>query len=168
VLRLIAPHQRKAIHWQVGWHLLSDQVINEELETKDNLFIIAAHLTMGRPENIDEKQRLQLAQIYLHVGNKAVNSLATQAANEYFRSGLGLLPESAWNTQHPLMFRLHQKLAKTELMCGRYEQSEVLLNELLKRAENDMDRAEALAEQTTSLSSIGNFIKAIATANRAR
>lgn len=166
VLRLIPPHQRQDIHWQVGWHLLSGQAITQELESKDNLFTIAAHLNLGCPENVDEKQRLQLAQINLHAGNKAVNSLATQAANEYYRSGLALLPESAWQTRYQLMFRLHQKLAKTELMCGRYEQSEVLLNELLKRAENDMDRAEALAEQTTSLSSIGNFIKAIDTANR--
>ena len=32
--------------------------------------------------------------------------------------------------------------------------------------ETDLDKAECLAEQTTSLSSIGNFIKAIETANR--
>ena len=166
VLRLIEPHQRQDIHWQVGWHLLSDQVITPELEAKDNLFTIAAHLNLGRPENINGEQCLQLAQINLHAGNKAINALATQAANEYYRAGLDLLPETAWNTEYQLMFRLHQKLAKTELMCGRYEQSEILLNELLKQANNDMDRAEALAEQTTSLSSIGNFIKAIETANR--
>ena len=166
VLRLISPNHRQEIHWQVGWHLLSGQFITAALESRDNLFTIAAHLNLGRPEHIDEYQRLQLAQINLHAGNKAINALATQAANEYFRSGLALLTESAWQAQYQLMFRLHQKLAKTELMCGRYEQSELLLNELLKRAENDMDRAEALAEQTTSLSSIGNFIKAIDTANR--
>lgn len=166
VLRLIEPRQRQGIHWQVGRHLLSDQAVSAELEAKDNLFTIAAHLNLGCPENIDQTQRLQLAQINLHAGNKALNALATQAANEYYRTGLDLLQETAWRTQYPLMFRLHQKLAKTELMCGRYEQSEILLNELLKRAENDIDRAEALAEQTTSLSSIGNFIKAIDTANR--
>ncbi|MDP2099909.1 MAG: AAA family ATPase [Methylobacter sp.] len=166
VLRLIEPQQRQGIHWQVGWHLLSDLAVTPELESKDNLFTIAAHLNLGRPENIDETQCLQLAQINLHAGNKALNALATQAANEYYRAGLDLLPETAWHTQYPLMFRLHQKLAKTELMCGRYEQSEILLNELLKQAKNDMDRAEALAEQTTSLSSIGNFIKAIEAANR--
>ncbi|MGD7035267.1 AAA family ATPase [Methylotuvimicrobium buryatense] len=166
VLRLIEPHQRQNIHWQVGWHLLSHQVISEALEAKENLFTVAAHLNLGYPKNIDEKQSLLLAQINLYAGNKALNALATQAANEYYRSGLAFLSKSAWQTQYPLMFRLHQKLAKTELMCGRYEQSEVLLNQLLKRAENDLDRAEALAEQTTSLSSIGNFIKAIDSANR--
>jgi hypothetical protein len=41
-----------------------------------------------------------------------------------------------------------------------------LLDQLLESAKSDLDKAEALAEQTTSLSSIGNFIKAIETANR--
>ncbi len=51
-------------------------------------------------------------------------------------------------------------------MCGHYENSEKLLNQLLEHAKTDLDKAECLAEQTTSLSSIGNFIKAIETANR--
>lgn len=166
VLRLIEAQQRKQIHWQVGWHLLGEQRVGDELEAADNLFTIAAHLNLGCPASVGEQQSLQLAQINLHAGNKALNALATQAANEYYRTGLGLLTESAWQSQYGLMFRLHQKLAKTELMSGRYDQSERLLNELLQRAANDMDRAEALAEQTTSLSSIGNFIKAIESANR--
>ena len=60
-----------------------------------------------------------------------------------------------------------RRAAKTELMCGNYGNSERLLTELLDHAKTDLDKAECLAEQTTSLSSIGNFIKAIETANRA-
>ncbi|MGI6648940.1 MAG: histidine kinase dimerization/phosphoacceptor domain -containing protein [Bacillota bacterium] len=37
---------------------------------------------------------------------------------------------------------------------------------MLQNAKTDLDKAECLAEQTTTLSSIGNFIKAIETANR--
>jgi len=51
-------------------------------------------------------------------------------------------------------------------MCGNYPKSEELLVELLDHARTDLDKAECLAEQTTSLSSIGNFIKAVETANR--
>ncbi|MCJ7615076.1 MAG: hypothetical protein MUO43_00860, partial [Desulfobacterales bacterium] len=79
---------------------------------------------------------------------------------------LELLPEDSWDVQYDRTFKIFQKLAKTELMCGKYEISEKLLNQLLDHAKTDLDKAEALAEQTTSLSSIGNFIKAIETANR--
>ena len=47
-----------------------------------------------------------------------------------------------------------------------YSTSEALLNTLLEHAKTDLDKAECLAEQTTSLSSIGNFKKAIETANK--
>ena len=76
------------------------------------------------------------------------------------------MPDDCWEVQYDRTFKIYRKLAKTELMCGKYENSEKLLNQLLERAKTDPDKAEALAEQTTSLSSTGNFIKAIKTANR--
>lgn len=166
VLKLLSAKQRQQIHWKVAWHLLRDTVLNETLEKQDKLFTVAAHLDLGCPDDINAQQALQVAQINFYAGNKALNALASQAANEYYRSGLKLLSENAWDEHYLLMYQLHQKLAKTELMCGRYDESESLLNELLKRSVDDLDRAEALAEQTTSLSSTGNFIKAIATANK--
>jgi len=166
VLKQIPSEQRRDIHWLIGWHLLNNTPINEKIEQQENLFTIAAHLDLGCPTNLEKKKCIQLAYINFYAGNKALNALATQAANDYYKNGLNLLPEQIWEEDYLLMYRLHQNLAKTELMCGRYEKSEVLLNELLLRARDDLDRAEALAEQTTSLSSIGNFIKAIDIANK--
>ena len=166
VLRFLNPEQRRAIHWRIGQHLLGDMPINEALEQQENLFTIAAHLNLGRPDDLSIKEIFKLKTINFHAGNKALNALATQAANEYYRNGIDLLPIDGWEKHYQLTFRLHQRLAKTELMMGRYETSEKLLDTLLSRAVDDLDRAEALAEQTTSLSSIGNFIKAIETANR--
>lgn len=166
VLRLIDAERRRAIHWRIGRHLLEGIAIDATLEQQENLFTIAAHLNLGRPSQIDKPHALELAFVNFHAGNKALDALATQAANEYYRNGLALLPEDAWLNQYKLTFRLHQRLAKTELMGGRYDASEKLLDILLSQAVDDLDRTEALAEQTTSLSSIGNFIKAIETANR--
>ena len=194
VLRFLNPEKRRAIHWRIGQHLLGDTPIGVELEQQDNLFTVAAHLNLGRPndlnrrgalrapannDNIDDNNNIRemagarsaplqidLVTINFHAGNKALNALATQAANEYYRNGIDLLPADSWEKHYELTFRLHQRLAKTELMAGRYETSEKLLDTLLNRAADDLDRAEALAEQTTSLSSIGDFIKAIETANR--
>ncbi|MDD5215591.1 MAG: AAA family ATPase, partial [Methylococcales bacterium] len=166
VLRFLNPEQRRAIHWKIGQHLLGNTIINEAIEAQENLFTIAAHLNLGRPETLDETETFNLKKLNFHAGNKALNALAIQAANEYFRNGIDLVAAEGWEKHYELTFRLHQRLAKTELMAGRYESSEKLLNTLLSHAEDDLDRAEALAEQTTSLSSIGNFIKAIETANR--
>jgi predicted ATPase/signal transduction histidine kinase len=166
VLSAIKSERRRQIHWQVGNLLLSAVPKETDLEKIDNIFTIASHLNLGKEETLDKETAYMLSNINYHAGDKALDSLATEAANEYFRQSLKLLPDDCWKVQYDRTFKIYQKLAKTELMCGRYDQSEKLLNQLLDNAKTDLDKAEALAEQTTSLSSIGNFIKAIETANR--
>jgi len=92
VLRFLNPEQRRAIHWRIGQHLLGDTHIGEQLEQQENLFTIAAHLNLGRPEILSKKETLDLATLNFHAGNKGLNALATQAANEYYRNGIDLLP----------------------------------------------------------------------------
>ncbi|MEN6519461.1 MAG: AAA family ATPase [Methanospirillum sp.] len=166
-LAAIPAERRRRIHWQVGTHLLSAAPDGEELERRENLFTIASHLNLGRDEQPDPATAYLLSNINYHAGNRALDALATEAANEYFRLGRELLPGDCWADDHyERTYRIYQKAAKAELMCGQYESSERLLDSLLEHARYDLDRAECLAEQTTSLSSIGNFIKAIETANR--
>jgi predicted ATPase/signal transduction histidine kinase/predicted Ser/Thr protein kinase len=165
-LREISSDRRRRIHSEIGNLLLSLVPKGTNLEAVDSLFTIVSHLNLGRDQVLDEAAAYELSNINYHAGNKALDSLATEAANDYFRKSLELLPEGAWDKQYERTFSIYRKLAKTELMVGRYESSERLLNELVDRAKSDLDKAEALAEQTTSLSSFGNFIKAIETANR--
>lgn len=166
VLRQVDEQARPAIHWRIGNRLLSAVPADTGLETLDNLFTIAAHLNKGRPAELDETATYRLVDINFHAGNKALDALAGDAANDFFLIAHDGLPPDSWETTYEMTFRIYQRLAKTDLMCGRYEASEALLNQLIEHAVSDLDKAEALAEQTTSLSSFGNFIKAIETANR--
>ena len=166
VLSAIKPERRRQIHWQIGVHLLSAIPEGADLEELDSLFTMAAHFNLGRESALDRETACRLSDINYHAGNKALESLAIEAADEYFEQSLDLLPDDCSDVQYNRTFKVFQKLAKTRLMRGKYESSEKLLNQLLDHAETDLDKAEALAEQTASLSSIGNFIKAIETANR--
>ncbi|MBI0582873.1 MAG: AAA family ATPase [Methanomassiliicoccus sp.] len=166
-LSAIPEERRRRIHSQVGEHLLSAVPLSASMEGVSNLFTIVSHLNRGRAERPEAEAAYRLSDLNHHAGNKALNSLATEAANEYFRMSLELLPEDRWEDPHyEGTYRIYQKAAKTELMCGNYEGSERLLDQLLTNARTELDKAECLAEQTMSLSSIGNFIKAIETANR--
>lgn len=166
VLAAIAPNKKQAIHWEIGTHLLSAAEQKDTLEKSDDIFSIASHLNLGKPKKLDIKYKYILSDINCYAGNKALGALATEAAKEYFRQARELLPKDCWKTQYNKTFKIYQKAAKTELMGGDYNVSEELLNKLLANAKTNFDKAECLAEQTTSLSSIGNFIKAIETANR--
>jgi predicted ATPase len=174
ILQQIDIEQRIGIHWCIGNRLLDAIPEGANLAAQENLFTIANHLNRGYPsvinefsdEKTKEAMRYQLVNINFQAGNKALDALASHAANDFFRSAHHYLPENCWETAYQLTFRLYQRLAKTDLMCGRYEESEALLNQLIDHATSDFDKAEALAEQTTSLSSFGNFNQAIITANR--
>ncbi|MEI8363593.1 MAG: EAL domain-containing protein [Betaproteobacteria bacterium] len=166
VLKRLDEHVRTVMHWRIGTRLLEGVVIDSSIEAQDNLFTIAAHLNQGHPQVMDAATTYQLVNINYHAGNKALGALATDAANEFFHLAHSYLPSSSWDEAYELTYRIFQRLAKTDLMCGQYESSEALLNQLVEHAVSDLDKAEALAEQTTSLSSFGNFIQAIATANR--
>lgn len=171
-LALIDKDRRRKIHWEVGNHLLKDVPSGEPLDKLENIFTIASHLNIAaklakeKGDVIDEDFKYLLMNVNYYAGNSALNSLATEAANEYYKGSREHLQKDCWSALYERTYRVYQKLAKTELMVGQYESSEKLLNELLDNAQSDLDKAEALAEQTTSLSSIGNFIKAIETANR--
>ena len=192
VLRQIDEQERLAIHWRIGNRLFDaikiplpslasfpsvskgeanippfkTEELGAILEAQENLFTIAAHLNKGHSEKLDDATRYRLITINFHAGNKALDALASHAANEFFRNAHDYLSEDCWESAYQLTFRIYQRLAKTDLMCGRYEDSESLLNTLIDHAISDFDKAEALAEQTTSLSSFGNFNQAIITANR--
>ncbi|MBS4049652.1 MAG: AAA family ATPase [Methylomonas sp.] len=189
VLRQVGVKLRPAIHWRIGKKLLDAALTNAHLKIKDNLhvgrieyqcavehnvdlenldnlFTITAHLNQGRAAELDTETAYWLADINFHAGNKALDALAGEAANEFFLQAHDYLPADCWEHAYPLTFRIYQRLAKTNLMRGQYEQSETLLNRLIEHAVSDLDKAEALADQTTSLSSFGNFNQAILTANR--
>jgi two-component sensor histidine kinase/serine/threonine protein kinase len=170
-LSAIEPQRRRRIHRRIGNRLLAaareQGLALENIEKLENLFVIASHLNLGREESPEAETAYLLSDINYHAGNKALDSLATEAANEHFKLSRQLLQEDCWQQSHyDRTFKILQKAAKTELMCGRHENSERLLNQLLDHAQTDLDRAECLAEQTVSLSSIGSFVKAIETANR--
>lgn len=168
VLSRIPAERRRSIHRQVGNYLLSIIKTNSGgMENIDELFTIVSHLNLGREANPDSKTAYYLSELNYHAGNKALNSLAMEAANEYFNLSRELLPKDCWEGSHyESTFRVLQRTAKTELMCGNYRNSRRLLNELLNHAKTDLDKAECLAEQTTTLSSIGDFKNAIERANQ--
>ena len=171
-LSYIDSLRRQKIHLEIGQHLYGEIPSGANLEQLENLFTITSHLNIATKlmeengEPLDQSMADLISHLNFCAGNSALNSLATEAANEYFTRSRELLPKEAWTLHYERTFRVYQKLAKTELMVGKYESSERLLDQLLESAKSDLDKAEALAEQTTSLSSIGNFIKAISTANR--
>ncbi len=166
-LAAIPKERRRRSTGRSANHLLAAVPEGAEFEKLDNLFTIVSHLNLGREENPDADTAYLLSDSTTTPATRHWTPWPRKRPTNTSTSAGRLLPGDCWEDDHyERTFRIYQKAAKTELMCGNYGNSETLLNELLDHAKTDLDKAECLAEQTTSLSSIGNFIKAIETANR--
>jgi len=166
VLNTIAARTRRKIHRRLAEYMLNSTA-RADLTKSDKLFTIVSHLNLGREGKLDAETAHFHADLNYYAGKRALDSLAIEAANEYFRISRQLLPQDCWEDVHyQSTFSIYQHSAKTELMLGNYANSDKLLAELLRHAKTELDEAECLAEQTTSLSSVGNFSKAIETANQ--
>jgi len=161
VLSTITDREGQRIHNQIAESLVKAIPKGVDLETLDNLFAIVEHLNKGRSVDADEDTLLRDARFNYYAGSKAMDSLALEAANRYFRNSGQLLPASAWDRDYELTFALFKDSAKSELTQGNQRKSEIMLKTLLERSRTDLDKAECLAEQAENLSSLGEFQKSI-------
>ena len=154
------PHtaeELKSIHWRMRSICTLLQQANIRTSVIRNLFCncFTSEPGCGRPP--DRKQHIFCA-YQLPCRKQALDSLAILAASEFRISG-ELLPDDCWRMRTSAYLQNIPDGAKTELMCGNHE-SRYLLSKLLLHAKTDMT-GRNVCRATTSLSSIGNFRKAI-------
>ena len=157
---------RQDIHARIAEAYIEAIPEGSALETLDNLFDIVEHLNKGRIDTSDGEILFRDAGFNYHAGRKAVGALALVAANKYFKISMGLVPGNCWEKEYDFAFSLYKELARSELTLGNQSSAEGLLNELIKKSKTDLDRAECSAEQTITLTSLGNIEEAIKTGNQ--
>src|SRR6202040_1927605 len=74
-------------------------------------------------------------------GRKAKASAAYASARGYFSTGMALLDEAGWGSQHELTFSLWIERAECELLSGDFEEAEQLIMELLERGASNVEFA---------------------------
>ena len=137
---LIPEQLRAEVHLSIGRVLqasLTADALTEQLFEVANQFNLGAALLTERSEKAD------VATLNLRTGRKAKASVAHASARMYFATGLALLDERDWESQHELTFRLSLELAECELLCGGMEKAAKLILELLQRAASDVEFADA-------------------------
>ncbi len=159
--------QKRLVHKQIANALIRAIPEDTEMESLPNLFTIVEHLADGRLEQQTDAERQQEADFNYHAGIHAMRALAMDNANFFFRQSRQLFPEQSWDRHYEFLFSLHKYLARTEMALGHQPESEHILNILIEKSKNDLDRIDCLYEQTTGLSSMGKFKQAIALGNRA-
>ena len=136
---LIPEQLRAEVHLSIGRVLLASLTADALTE---QLFEVANQFNRGTALLTDRTEKAQVATLNLRTGRKAKASAAYASARKYFATGIALLDERDWESQHELTFSLSLERAECELLCGNLEKAEQLIGELLQRTASNVEFAD--------------------------
>ncbi|WP_258104292.1 ATP-binding sensor histidine kinase [Marinoscillum sp. MHG1-6] len=139
-IELIPENEKGAVHQKIGELLLS----NINLEKKpEKLFEILDQLNKGIPKSKDKAYQLQLIDLNVKAGKKAMASSAYDLAIDHFESARKLHSDSDWVTDYELSFELFLSEMECHLILGHYTKMEGLGNILLSKSQTQLDTLKA-------------------------
>ncbi|HXV82547.1 MAG TPA: sigma 54-interacting transcriptional regulator, partial [Candidatus Binatia bacterium] len=135
---LIPEESRAETHLRIG-RLLVAHTRPEERE--EAIFEIVNQLNRGVALITSRDEREELAELNLIAGKRAKASTAYASALTYLTTGVGLLPDDAWERLHELKFALELNRAECEFLTGEFALAEERLIVLANRGANETEQA---------------------------
>ena len=135
---LIPEESRAETHLGIG-RLLVAHTPPEKRE--EAIFEIVNQLNRGVALITSRDEREQLAELNLIAGKRAKASTAYASALTYLTTGLGLLPDDAWERLHELKFALELHRAECEFLTGELALAEERLIVLSNRGADETEQA---------------------------
>ena len=152
--------ERPQIHARAGRFVLESS--NAE-EREERLFEIVGHLNQAAPI-LTPDEREELTEMNLRAGQRARESNAYEAALTFFGFGLDLIvPASDPRLRHELGVRRIEAM----YLCGRFEEAELLAEQLLEHTEASLDKVAVLEQLMLAHTTRLHYRKAIETSVRA-
>jgi PAS domain S-box-containing protein len=135
---LIADESRAETHLGIGRLLVAHTPAEKREEA---IFEIVNQLNRGVALITSRDEHEQLAELNLIAGKRAKASTAYASALTYLTTGLGLLPDDAWERLHELKFALELERAECEFVTGELALAEDRLIVLSNRAADAIEQA---------------------------
>src|SRR5467141_374958 len=134
---LIPAELRAATHLRIG-RLLAAHTPPEKRE--EAIFEIVNQLNRGAALITARDEREQLAELNLIAGRRAKTSTAYRSALNYFSTGIGLLGDDLWASQHELAYRLSFEQAECEFLSRNFDEALRLFNALMTHARTTLEK----------------------------
>lgn len=150
--------RQQSIHLKIGKLLRRSIPLDRPNE---NLFEIVNHLNLGSVLIRDDSERLELAQLNLSAGQKAIASIAYDSALKYLTTGIQLLAENSWETDYNLTLSLYEKAAESAYLRGEFAQLERLSEIVLKNAQSLLDRVSVYQMKIKALGAQNQSLEAV-------
>ena len=136
------------LHYNLGKTLYS---ICEGKDVGNTIFLIASQIKHGK-EFIekDDAMRIPVAKLKMKAGKLALDGCDHTMAYNYFFASLSLLPDDSWESYYDLSLRLNFLMARAANSSCRYNEAELTLQTICKRALCLQDKLPAYFLQATS------------------
>ncbi|MCT7983686.1 trifunctional serine/threonine-protein kinase/ATP-binding protein/sensor histidine kinase [Laspinema sp. A4] len=161
---LIPELQKKQTHYHIG-KLLQQNL--SEIEQEERLFDIVGHLNLGQELITQTGERESLARINLAAAQKARNSTAYSAAQNFVQIGLNLLELDRWKNQYKLCLDCYVNAAEIAYLNADFEGMEVLANQVLNSAKTVLDQVKIYKIKISARTTQNRMLEAIAIGQKA-
>ncbi len=157
---LIPEVHRTSIHYRIGRLLLSHFTVATQ---EERIFQLVGHLNQGNGQIASDSERLELAQLNLLAGRKAMSSTAYAAALEYLNKGIEQLPDEAWCNHYALTLELHHHRLEAAFLNTRFEDLEAWGEIVLQQTTSVLDRIKVYETRIMARRSQGRFLEVVET-----
>ncbi|WP_247887213.1 AAA family ATPase [Azospirillum sp. SYSU D00513] len=143
---LVPEEERSALHLEIARALRGASDTDAGADASgERLFDIVGQYDRVLPLVRDEREREEVAALYLAAGHRAKAASAHRSALAHVLAGLSLLDERRWERQREVSFALEYLRAECEFLSGDLGPAEQRLLDLVGRAERAAERAAITA-----------------------
>lgn len=157
---LIPPDRRAALHYRIG-RLLLDHLAATSQE--ERLFEIVGHLNLGQNLIADPTEKIDLAQLNLRAGHKAIAATAYSAALDYVNQGIDLLPDQSWSDHYAFTLALHHCRLDLAYLNNQWDELEAWGDLVLQQAVCELDQIKVHETRMMVLRAQGRFLEVVET-----
>ncbi|MHA7131197.1 AAA family ATPase [Algoriphagus namhaensis] len=151
---MISPEKRKAFHLSIG-RLMYSHTSADALDEK--LMNVVGHLNEGRDFIETETEKRELAELNIKAGIKAKLSSAYESALSYLKISEKLLPQTVWEEDYRLMWKLAGELQSCYYLTGDWDRADEWTEIMLMRAKSEVEKGLVLSARTRQYATIGRM-----------
>ncbi len=137
VYSVIPESEKSRKHLIIGRQLLKSL---RETRRSDITFDLVNHLNKGRTLITDKSDRLELAELNIIAGLKAMKSTAFSTALAYFDTASSALSAEEWADTKEKLFRLSLERTKAAVLSGDLQKAEALIDYLSEIANGSLEK----------------------------
>ena len=156
---LIPDHQKQITHLKIG-RLLQHNL--SKIEKEEKLFDIVGHLNLGIDLIMEVSEREALARLNLAAGEKARNSTAYSAAQNFVETGIKLLVKNCWQSHYQLTLNLYTVATEIAYLNGDFKNMEEIAALVLQSAQTILDKVKIYEIKIIANTAQNQMLEAIA------